>query len=828
MVGRGLVLALVLVGAVMTAPRAVAQSSDDLFAQVFGNSAAVEAQTVVLPVTVDGRDAGDVGAEVDLAAGTARFNAADLVDVLFRFVEPVAAQSLIDRADGEGFIDADGVAAAGLTSAFDPANLRLAIGVPAELRPLQDLSLRGDYRAGAADEILHAADVSAYVNVFTGLEFVTADSSNAPGSTGRQPIQTAFEGAINVLGAVVQGELSYQQDANRPWQRGDVRTVFDNEASAVRSTVGDVIYPVTGFQGFVPMGGISNFRDYNIQPYTVTQPVGSQQLLLESDSQVDVMVNGRQVDSLDLPAGPYSLSDFPAASGANDIVLEVRDRFGRVEEIAFSQYYDGSLLSPGISEYALAGGLPSSRQDGLYRYDRTLPSFTGFYREGVEEDLTLGGNLQGSTEVVMAGGEMRLATVLGNFLVEPATSWASGRGFDGALSIQDELYEPLGVNFPGDRLWNVSATFRGPDFAQLGNPQGSNPVALQFGARMSQLLNDDLSLSVGTRYGLSRDSSRADTNNVSILLRRRLWPGAIIDLTLERDHGSDGITENAAFVSLRLPLGGNQTLRTTWDTSNHELEVRWTDRPSNSMNAIASDIAVDHSDEGAGASGNFDLRTQRFDASLLLDANNPYLDGGTRQRSAEIDFSTALVFAGGHYAISRPVSDSFAIVVPHENLEDYAIGLNPSDGTYLAEVDWMGPAVLPDFGAYEYNTVVVEVRDLPYGYDLGDATPTVMPTLNSGAVVVVGTDATVLLGGTLVDNLGEPLVLQAGEIRRADAPEAEPAQFFTNRGGKFRIDGARPGDYLLRLYGMPGLDMAISVPADAEGLYDVGTVVIPQ
>ena len=178
--------------------------------------------------------------------------------------------------------------------------------------------------------------------------------------------------------------------------------------------------------------------------------------------------------------------------------------------------------------------------------------------------------------------------------------------------------------------------------------------------------------------------------------------------------------------------------------------------------------------------------------------------------------------------MSRQVSDSFAIVVPHENLEDYAIGLNPSDGTYLAEVDWMGPAVLPDFGAYEYNTVVVEVPDLPYGYYLGDATPTVMPTLNSGAVVVVGTDATVLLGGTLVDNLGEPLVLQAGEIRRADAPYAEPAQFFTNRGGKFRIDGARPGDYLLRLYAMPGLDMAISVPAGAEGLYDVGTMVIPQ
>ena len=828
MFARCLVVLLCLAGGAMTGGPARAQSSDDLFAQVFGNTAAAEPQNVVLPVTADGRDAGDVAARVDLGAGTAQVNAADLVDVLYRFVEPATAQALIDGADIDGYLDEAAIAGTGLSSVFDPANLRLAIGVPAALRPTLDLSLRGDYQAGAADEAVRSSDVSGYVNVFTGLDFVTTDSSNTPGGTGRQPVSTAFEGAMSLLGGVLQGELDYQQDANRPWQRGDVRAIFDNEAIAVRTTAGDLNYPTAGFQGFVPMAGLSNARDYNIQPYTVTQPAGSQQLLLETDSTVDIMVNGRQVDSLDLPAGRYSLSDFPVAAGANDIVLEVRDRFGRTSEIAFNQFYDGSLLAPGLSEYAIAGGLPSTLEDGLYRYDDRTPSFSGFYREGIDDDLTLGGNLQGSKEVVLAGGEMRVATLLGNFLIEPAASWAGGRGLDGALNLQNEYYEPLGETFPGDRLWNFSAILRGPGFAQLGNAQGSNPVSLQLGARMSQLLDEDLSLSLGGRYGFSRQGDRADTDNVSILLRRRLWTGASLDLTLERDTGSDGVIQNSAFVSLRIPLGGNQTFRSTWDTTNHELELRWTDRPSNPMDAISSDIAVDHSDQGAGASGIFDYRNQRFDASLLLDANNPYLDGGTRQRSVEFDFSTALVFAGGHYAVSRPVSDSFAIVVPHENLEGFAIGLNPSDGTYIAEVDWMGPAVLPDFGSYEYNTVVVEVPDLPFGYDLGDETPTVVPSLTSGAVVVVGTDATVLLGGTLVDNLGQPLALQAGEIRRLDAPDDAPATFFTNRGGKFRIDGARPGDYMLRLYALPGLELAITVPAGAEGLYDVGTVVIPE
>lgn len=828
MVGRFLVLLLCMAGVAMTAGVAMAQSSDDLFAQVFGNTAAAEPKGVALPVSADGRDAGDVGALVDLSAGTARVKAADLVDVLYRFVEPSAAQALIDGADAEGYVDEAAIAATGLQSVFDPGNLRLLITVPPDLRPLQDLSLRGDYRTGEADVPVLPADVSAYLNLFTGLDFQHTDSSNSPGGTGRQPIQTAFEGVIDVHGAVVHADLFYQEDADRPWQRGDVRAIFDNQEAALRTTVGDLDYPTAGFQNFVSMGGASVVRRFAIQPYRTTQPSGSRDFLLESDSQVNVIVNGREVDSFDLPAGPYSLSDFPISSGANDVVLEIRDNFGRVDEIAFSQYYDGSLLEPGLTEYALALGAPSSRQDGLYRYDDSQTSFSGFYREGLTDTLTLGGNLQGSTQVAMAGGEVRMATPLGNILIEPAASWASGFGLDGALNLQNELYQTLGERFPGERLWNFNVTFRGPDFAQLGIARPFNPVSLQLGARMSQLLDENHSISVGARYGLSRDSAREDTNNFSVLLRRRLWAGASADVTLERDTDTSGQTETSLLFTVRIPLGESQTFRASLDTSDQGWELRWSDRPANPINAIASDIALDRNTDSQGMTADFDYRNQRFDASLRYDLDNPRKDTGTHRRVTEFDLGTALVFADGHVAMSRPVSDSFAIVVPHENLSGYDIGLNPSQGTYLAEVDWMGPAVLPDLGSYEYNTVIVEVPELPFGYDLGDETPTVLPTLTSGSVIVVGTDATVLLGGTLVDNIDQPLALQAGEIRRADEPDAEPTPFFTNRAGKFRIDGARPGDYILRLYALPGLEIAVAIPPEAEGLYDVGTLVVPE
>lgn len=825
--GRQTALLALFVACVLIAPRlAGAQSSQDLFQQVFGNSSASQARPITVPVTIDGHDAGDVEALVNLTTASAAVQARDLVTVLTRYVKPEVTRAVAAAADSNGRVDLAAIKAAGLGASFDTGQLQLVLSVPAKLRPEQSISLRGGYGV-APGKVLKPAGLSAYLNIYSGLRVVTSDSSGTPGALGRQPISSAFQGAVNLNGSVLEANAFYQEDASRPWQRGNVRAIFDNQKTAVRTTAGDLTYPTASFQGFVPMGGLSIARDFNIKPYLTTQPSGRHSLLLQSASTVDVMVNGQTVQTLNLPPGPYTLSDFPISSGANNVTLRVHDAYGRTENVSFSQFYDGSLLQPGLSEFGAAFGFPSYLENGLYHYDTARPSFSGFYRKGLTETLTAGANLQANKDVAQAGGELRMATAFGNFLIEPSASWAAGSGLDGALDLEEQYFQPLGKRFPGERLWNLSAILRGPSFTELGATQPSNPVSLQLAGRVSQLIDRNNAIALGARYGFSRTSARSDTNDVSLLLRHNLWREASFDITLDHSRGTDGVTTNSVLMSLRIPLGGGRSLRSTVDTAVHGYELRYTDRPNNPMNAITTDVTLDRNDTADSANAEFDYRNQRFDASLLSNLSNPRVEGGIRTRSTELDLSSALVYAGGHVAVSRPVTDSFAIVVPYANLVGRQIGVNPYDGTYQAQVDGRGPAVIPDLRSYEDNPLVIDVPNLPFGYDVGDTTPDVLPTLDSGTVVVVGTGATVLLAGTMVDSLGKPVALQAGELQRTDKAGAAPVEFFTNRGGKFRVDGVGPGSYDVHLYAKPKLRLHIEIPAGTSGLYDIGKLVVP-
>ena len=75
--------------------------------------------------------------------------------------------------------------------------------------------------------------------------------------------------------------------------------------------------------------------------------------------------------------------------------------------------------------------------------------------------------------------------------------------------------------------------------------------------------------------------------------------------------------------------------------------------------------------------------------------------------------------------------------------------------------------------------------------------------------------------GRLVDENGDPVRLQAGEIVD-DEGVATP--FFTNDDGRFEITGLVPGEYRLYLYRYPDSLSLIAVTEEASGAYPLGDV----
>jgi outer membrane usher protein len=190
-----------------------------------------------------------------------------------------------------------------------------------------------------------------------------------------------------------------------------------------------------------------------------------------------------------------------------------------------------------------------------------------------------------------------------------------------------------------------------------------------------------------------------------------------------------------------------------------------------------------------------------------------------------VSIRTAIAFADGKVALSRPISDSFALVVPEKTLASLIVGVNPDgQGAYLSRADNFGAAVVPSLSSYNVSSLLLEVPDAPTGVETGKAVYYTLPSYKSATVIRVGTDATVYIRGILTDAQGTAIALQAGEVRSLSDPQWQSITLFTNGAGKFALTGFKVGRYELKIGSQI---LQFEVPEGKVGLYDIGKLKFP-
>jgi outer membrane usher protein len=60
-----------------------------------------------------------------------------------------------------------------------------------------------------------------------------------------------------------------------------------------------------------------------------------------------------------------------------------------------------------------------------------------------------------------------------------------------------------------------------------------------------------------------------------------------------------------------------------------------------------------------------------------------------------------------------------------------------------------------------------------------------------------------------------------------DDPTWKPVLLFTNRRGRFRVDGLKSGRYELRMFTDPRAVIPFEIPEGQAGFYDLGTLRFP-
>ena len=786
-----------------------------------------------VPFYLDGRNRGMVQLLVMPNPQDSYVQAAPVLDAL----RPVLADDKIKALSAGvayGFLPLKHGIAEGVIMRFDEVLVAVIATIPSESKKQQSLLARGQYDLSTGT-ITPPSATSAYLNVRGSQDYV---ERSFPGQQeGRLPFRMSADGAVNLRRWVLESSVDYvEQDPDHSWARGDVRVVRDFPEAALRVAAGDLSYPIEGFQSFQPMLGVTIARNFELQPYRVTAPTGQTSFFLISPSRVDVLVNGQRVRTMQLEAGPYSIRDFPVITGNNDATLVITDATGRVEIKKLDIVSDINLLAAGLHKYSYNAG-EASRIDARSKiYDPSLPVVSAFHRYGLSDNLTLGANLQSDREQQMIGLDVTIGQRWGVMRADVAASHAADAGSGRAWRLQYQTVDNSRLrddgSFRGTRNLSLLASYRDRGFGTLGTLQPDNASSFEFAARYGWQASPTRSFGVSGSYHTYR-SDRPDDWGASVSVSQRLSNGfnAGINLGLKQAGGF------GAFLTLSwTEPRSRHTVTSNFDSFTRASRTDWNYAKIGGSESVSASAGVVRTADGEAANGNLTYFGNRGEAAVRHDLTTTQGENSAAQNATEsrsqLRFGTALVYSDGYVAFSRPVSNSFVLFVPTPAIAKYQFGINPrgrgdKETAFEAKTDGPSPAVIPDLTPYYYRTFRIDTSRLPPGFDAGESNYTVYPGNRSGTVIRLGSDANVMLDGTLVYRDGTPVALQAGTIKMLTISDALPQAFFTNRAGRFRIDKLKPGRYVLQLFRYPETTSSIDIPENAAGPTPIGVLMLP-
>lgn len=694
-------------------------------------------QAATASLLIDARRSASIPVRLGASEHTVRIDASVLDGMLAPAMHASVRESLRQESDADGFVSLPALRARGLDARFDPESLVVFIDIPAELRGVEVISLRDGVPRAAGATAVRPAAVSGFVNGRAALDYQGAPTAT---SRGTQPLRVELDGALNVRGFVIEGAGAFLGGEAHPWQRGEVRLVADFPDAALRVEAGDLSFPTAGLQGRRPMAGIAVGTRFDLQPYRVIEPAGAREITLDAPSRVEIEVDGRGVKTLHLVPGRYDVRDFTAGNGVHDVRIRIEDDLGRAREVTFGLSLEGGLLARGVHEIYGAVGLPTRAEIGGLDYDARQPTYSGFLRYGMLDTLTLGVHVQGDTDYLVMGGEVTVAGRLGTLRAVGAISASTAEPDDCALRLRYEYFDATPAN-RWRRRFGVSIASQGQRFTTLGALPSEQASTLEISASVSQhVLSEAMHASLDASRVVGHRHAAGETA-LGVTLSRHMSPDLELGFTVERRwSAAAGETvrtlAHIAYSGTHVK-GRSAHSRTAYDSQDRSVAVDWHVAPDGSASGLrASGRTVSRAGQRE-RSVRAHYGGARGELELAHDAARPIGPEGARSDRTSVRAAGANVFAGGYLALSRPVANSFAIVVPDRRLAGFTVDVRDTGAGSVASTGALGPAVVPSLLPYHVNTVTVDVPRLPPGMALGEAHFEARPTHKSGVIIAV-------------------------------------------------------------------------------------------
>ncbi len=790
-------------------------------AQAAGPFPTMEKPYVVAPITVDNSAREDAWVypreNVETGEREVFIEAAPLFNLLEGKLTEDRLESLKKLVTPQGTLSLQTLQASGLTAEFDFNTLELSVMIPLRYHQTTDLELN---KTNTKEKVLRPEPHSGYLNFRFNQSYQHENSEYLP-FTARTDL------AENINGYVLESSADYQDRTDFKWRRQDTRIRKDDEERMIRYTLGDLSLSGQGLQQVPSIAGFSAVREFAIQPYKTLRPISATEVSIKRSSIISVYINGFLYTEIRVNPGVFNIRDFPLALGQNNVRIKVRDDLGQEEFYEFSMVFENSILAKGLSEFTYSVGMPWVNAAADRAYDNEHFFTHLYHRYGVTDTFTAGLNFQNFMDQALIGVEGSGVTGIGFLSAELGQSSHPGRtGF--AQRYQYRTFNRIkGDLFPV--TFKAEYENHNEDFSVV-NTEGifNTSFKNRYDAQVSyQPINYLKSLSLSVNAGRIENFTAANQDYYGTNLVFHFWTTCRLELGYTKTFGQS--PEDRGLLSFNwVEPRGLYSANAYYDTLNHTTNLAASRNNTYKYDDYRLSFSGQNNDSGHAANVWGEYLTQP--ASVRLEQYSSDI-GGTKENITTVGVNTGIAWTGSslnghHAAFTQPVGDSFTLVRAENLPEGHAVTINPIDSHGEAEVKNNRNAVLRDQTAYYKYNLNVDTTSLPVGYPLDKEYYQVQPTYRSGMYIPLKFKHKIVIKGRLLDAKNNPLSYVAGDILN-DKGELVDNSFFTNKQGRFFIEGLEPGSYKIVTDRADLNAISVEVLKNENNSLDLKDVVVP-
>lgn len=606
----------------------------------------------------------------------------------------------------------------------------------------------------------------------------------------------SLEGALRVAEWSL-FSTAYRQTGDGAYGVQKTRVSRDWPEKMMRLELGDVA-PAAAAGGMgMPMRGISVSRSFETQPYFQRSPSTGFSGSVDVPGVAEVYVDGALVRTVPLKPGAWELDALRYGPGLHATEVVVRDRGGNVlQRSGGPVYFPASGLAPGVSDYALAAGaLAGGEQKGRAAY-------LARYATGINNQLTLGGFLQGEGAYTYAGAATtftlgKLGTLSGQL------TQASG-GVSGQSALLGYSRQAAHVSF------SMGVELTGEHFRPPAGPHAYTP---------SRVASGSLVYSATGGRSLSVSLQRQDYWNAT--------PSTSANIGYSHRAGPVTVLARLSRTSSSLPTRTEASVSLNWDLGGSTYARAYTSRVAGTTYSGTDISHLRSRGEGwsyrAAAQRDGSTATQsnafvQYDSSWSRVATNVSSTAGNTDGT--LTFASSLVLVGGTVKPSRQVYESFALV--DAVLPGVGVNLNNQP---VGRTDAHGQLLVPTLTDHSENQISLDEQDIPIEYSVETLRKIVIPPRRAGVRVrfpvtrIQAAEGMLVLVG--VDGVKHPLVSKL----RISAEDSGDRLVAPQADGRFYIEDLPAGAWSGSVTG-PKLSCSVHllVPKRPEPLHNLGEV----